>query len=83
MVCFLLNYEERLNVIGILIKEYRTKLKLSKNEVSRRLQLHAVDLDRTEINRIETGRRSVKDFELIALWKVLEIDSEELKNLIE
>ena len=83
MVCFLKNYEERLNVIGILIKEYRTKLKLSKNEVSRRLQLHAVDLDRTEINRIETGRRSVKDFELIALWKVLEIDSEELKNLIE
>lgn len=83
MVCFLKKYEERLNVIGILIKEYRTKLKLSKNEVSRRLQLHAVDLDRTEINRIETGRRSVKDFELIALWKVLEIDSEELKNLIE
>lgn len=83
MVCFLKKYEEKSNVIGILIKEYRTKLKLSKNEVSRRLQLHAVDLDRTEINRIETGRRSVKDFELIALWKVLGIDSEELKNLIE
>ena len=47
------------------------------------LQLHAVYLDNTELNRIETGRIIVKDFELIALCKVLNIDYTDLKDLIE
>ena len=56
---------------------------LSKSEVSRRLQLHAIYLDRTELNRIETGRMIVKDFELIGLCKVLDIDYKKLITLIE
>ncbi len=76
-------YEEKSNVIGNLIKEYREKKNLSKAELSRQLQLHAVYLDSTELKRIEEGRMIVKDFELIGLCKVLEIDYEELKNTIE
>lgn len=76
MVSFLKKYEGKSNVIGNLINEYRTNLGLSKDEVCRKLQLHAVDLNRTELNRIETGRMIVKDFELIALCKVLNINSE-------
>lgn len=77
-------YENQANVLGKLIKEYREeRLHLSKDEVCRRLQLHAVYLDRTELNRMETGRMIIKDFELLALCKVLDIDYEELKSLIE
>lgn len=76
-------YENQTNVIGNLIKTYRENIKLSKGEVCRRLQLHAVYMDRTQLNRIETGRMIVKDFELIALCKVLDINYEDLKNLIE
>ena len=71
------------NVIGNLIKKYREEKGLEKIEVSRLLQLHAVYIDRTELNRMEEGRMIVKDFELIALCKVLKIPFEKLSYLIE
>ena len=74
---------EKRNVIGSLINEYRKKKKLSKIELSKMLQLHAVYLDSTEIKRIEDGKMIVKDFEVIGLCKVLDIDYNELKNIIE
>ncbi len=76
-------YEKQINVVGDLIKEYRIKNKLSKTEVGRQLQLHAVYIDRTELNRMETGQMIIKDFELIALFKVLKIPFEKLKDLVE
>jgi hypothetical protein len=71
------------NVIGNLIKKYREEKGFEKIEVSRMLQLHAVYLDSTELKRIEDGTQIVKDFELIALCKVLDINYEDLKNCIE
>ena len=76
-------YENKINVIGTLIKNYREKNKLSKSELSRRLELHAVYIDRSELYRMETGRMIIKDFELIALFKVLEIPFSKLKDLVE
>lgn len=74
---------EKSNVIGSLIKEYREKLKLKKVEVCKKLQLHAVYIDSTELNRMENGQMIIKDFELIALCKVLYINYDDLKNSIE
>ena len=71
------------NVIGNLIKKYREEKGLEKIEVSRLLQLHAVYLDSTELKRIEDGTHIVKDFELIGLCKVLDVNYDDLKNCIE
>lgn len=71
------------NVIGNLIKEYREKAGMKKVDVCKKLQLHAVYLTGTELKRIEAGEMIVKDFELIGLCKVLDIDYNELKNTIE
>lgn len=71
------------NVVGNLIKDYRKKKNLKKVEMCKQLQLHAVYIDSTELKRIEDGRQSVKDFELIAFYKVLDINYEELKNTID
>lgn len=71
------------NVIGNLIKKYREEKELEKIEVSRLLQLHAVYLDSTELKRIEDGTQIVKDFELIGLCKVLDVNYDDLKNCIE
>lgn len=76
-------YEDKSNVIGNLIKGYRENLGLSKVEVCKRLQLHAVYLDGTELKRMEDGKMIIKDFELIALCKVLNIEYDKLKNSIE
>ena len=74
---------DKRNVIGQLINDYRTKKNISKIELSKMLQLHAVYLDTTELKRIEDGKMIVKDFELIGLCKVLDINYDELKNVIE
>lgn len=71
------------NVIGNLIKKYREEKGLEKIEVSRLLQLHAVYLDSTELKRIEDVTQIVKDFELIGLCKVLDVNYDDLKNCIE
>ena len=71
------------NVIGNLIKKYREEKGLEKIEVNRMLQLHAVYLDSTELKRIEDGAQIVKDFELIGLCKVLDVNYDDLKNCIE
>lgn len=76
-------YENKSNVIGVLIKQYRKNNKLKKVEVCKQLQLHGVYIDTTELKRIEDGKMIVKDFELIAFCKVLNIDYNELKNTIE
>lgn len=75
-------YEDKCNVVSNLIKNARIKKGLTKGEVCRRLQLHAVYLDITELNRMETCRMIIKDFELIALCEVLDIDYIELKQMI-
>lgn len=75
-------YEEQANVTGSIIKKARLKKKLSKSEVCRRLQLHAVDIDRIQLYKMEEGFMSIKDFELLALRKVLNISFEDLDNTI-
>ena len=79
-VIFLKKYEEKSNVCDVLIKESRKSKKLSKGEVCRRLRLHVVYIDRTELKRMEEKEMIIKDFELIALCAVLEINYEKNKN---
>lgn len=74
---------EKSNVIGKLVRDYRKKNKLKPIQLCKLLQLHAVYIDSTELKRIEDGKQSVKDFELIGFCKVLDIDYEDLKNTIE
>ena len=76
-------YENKANVIGKLLQEHREKKGLSKEEVCRRVQLHGIYIHRTELYRMESGVSIVKDFELIALCEVLDIDyNEEVRKLI-
>lgn len=77
-------YENKANIISKLLLEHREQKGLSKEEVCRRLQLHGVYIHRVELYRMEKGISIIKDFELIALCKVLDIDyNREIANLIE
>lgn len=75
-------YNDQSNVVGNLIKKYRVQKNYTKADLSRKLDLIGVNLDGTEIKRIEDNTQIIKDFELIALIKVLDIDLEELESLI-
>ena len=71
------------NVIGCLVKKYREQKHYTKTQLSNKLELLGIELDRFELYKIETAKTSVKDFELIGLCIVLDINFEELKKLVE
>ena len=75
-------FNEYRNIIGTLVKEHREQKKLTKIELSHKLELLGIELDRFELYKIESGKTSVKDFELIGLCIVLNIDFEELKKIV-
>ena len=76
-------FDNKRNVIGNLIKEHREAKHYTKAMLSSKLELLGIELDRFELYKIETAKTSVKDFELIGLCIVLDIDFSELKKIVE
>ncbi len=62
------------NIIGKRVKEARQKLGLSQVEFAAPLCVdHNINLERVQISTIERGLRSVKDKELDAIARILEV----------
>ena len=77
-------YKNKANIIANLLIEHRKQKGLSKEEVCRRVQLYGIDIHRVELYRMEQGISIIKDFELVALCNVLDIDyNTEIKKIIE
>ncbi len=76
-------YNDEVNIVGKFLEKRRKEINLSKEEVSRQLQLHGVYLNRVELYRVENQKMILKVFVLIALAIVLKINLEDLKSLIE
>ena len=62
-----------LNIIGDRVKESRTdrKVPMTQDQLSGKLALLGVSIDRAGISKIETGQRCVLDYEVKALAKAL------------
>ena len=68
----------RNNICGVNIAKRRKEWKISQRELSDRLQLVGLDVDKNAVQRIESGRRFVTDIELIGFAKVFKTTVEEL-----
>ena len=68
----------RNNICGLKVRKLRIEMKISQRELSDRLQLVGLDVDKNAVQRIESGQRFVTDIELIALCKVLSVSLSEL-----
>ena len=66
------------NIIGQNIKKFRRAKKMSQPEIRRQLDLLGVTMYNCDIYEIEYGKKTVKDFEVLAFCKVLGITLEEL-----
>ena len=75
-------YNGKSNVVGPLIENYRDSKHISREELAKKLQLEWLNIDRTHILRIEKGTVILKDFELIIIGKLLNMDLNELKNIL-
>jgi transcriptional regulator with XRE-family HTH domain len=68
------------NMSGKIIEKYRENKNMSREELAGKLQLLGINIDRSGILRIENNQVILKDFELIAICKILEIDYKDLEN---
>ena len=67
-----------LNTVGKNILSIRTQCKLSRQKLSDKLMLLGVDISTQSIYDIEVGKRTVLDYELCAIAKILNISADEL-----
>lgn len=66
------------NISGLRVKELRKALQISQRELSDRLQVVGLDIDKNAVQRMESGQRFITDIEIVALAKVLGVAIEEL-----
>lgn len=71
-------YNGNMNVIGRLLKEYRTKKNLSYEQLAAKLELMGISIHKQSLYDIENNKRTVKDYELFGIAYVLGIDVNEL-----
>ena len=77
---FMNKYKNRSNISGKIIHDSRIKHNLSLEKLSSKLELLGVTLYPNDIYLIEKEQRIVKDFELMAICKILEIDTKVIKE---
>lgn len=75
-------YEGKSNISGEVIKKILQEKDITKENLCRKLQLMGINIDRWHLYDILDCKVILKDFELIAISKVLNIDLNELKNML-
>lgn len=68
----------RNNLVGINIAKIRKQLHISQREVSDRLQINGLDIDKNAVQRIESGQRFVTDIELVHLARLFSVSVSDL-----
>lgn len=71
----------RNNITGIKMKELRKALKISQRELSDRLQVVGLDIDKNAVQRIESGQRVVTDIEILAIAKCFNVTIHNFLNI--
>ena len=73
-------YNGKSNISGETIEKYREAINMSRETLAEKLQLAGLNIDRTHILRIEKNKVILKDFELLAICKILGIKFSELEE---
>lgn len=68
-----IKYNGKLNAVGSRIKEYRKKAKMTQKELSEKLQLYGIDLNKNSLQKIEKGDRIIKEYELAVFCEILNV----------
>ena len=68
----------KLNVVGEQVKKYRLEQSLSYIDITKKLELLGIYMSRQKLYEIEKNRKTVKDFELYGLARVLNVSVDSL-----
>ena len=75
-------YEVKSNVSWEFIERILREKNMTKEDLCRKLQLNGINIDRWHLYKIINGKVILKDFELIVILDILDVDFNNLKNLI-
>lgn len=70
--------EEIRNLAGPKIREIRERKKLTQKLIIEELKKQGVDINASTLSKMENMRRSISDFELVAIARVLKVSVVEL-----
>ena len=74
----IVRFDGNMNVIGNLLKRYRTEKGLSYEKLTAKLELMGISIHKQSLYDIENNKRTVKDYELFGIAYVLGIDVNDL-----
>lgn len=84
VICYkIITYNNKKNISGTLIRNAREEKGMSKVRLSQLLDTYGIYINTDELLRIEKNQLLVKDFELVAIAQILDIDLNQLKNDLE
>jgi transcriptional regulator with XRE-family HTH domain len=72
---------KKLNATGARIRELREKKGWSQADLVRQLQIHGWDIDPATLNRVEKQTRTVTDYELLLIARVLKAPLQQFEKL--
>ena len=75
-------YEGKSNVSGEFIERILREKNMTKEDLCRKLQLNGINIDRWHLYKIINGKVILKDFELIIILNILDVEFNNLKALI-
>ena len=75
-------YNNKKNVAGNYIKKVMREKGIKKKDLCQKLELYGISINPDELLLMEKDNLMIKDFELIAICKILEIDINKLKEYI-
>lgn len=71
-----IKYQGKLNAIGNEIKIYRQKNNMTQKELSEKMQLYGIDLNKNSLQKIERGDRVIKEYELAAFSHIFNVSAD-------
>ena len=75
-------FDGKSNAYGKILEKYRKNKNMSRADVSRELDLIDIPINPDELYRIERQNMLLKDYELIAICVILDIDYNDLIKVI-
>ena len=61
------------NICGKNIKKIRKEQKITQNELCARMQVMGYQISRSDISKLENGKKFITDFELVGFSKALKV----------
>lgn len=73
-----IKYNGKLNAIGSKIKEYRIKHNMTQQQLTDKMQLFGIDINKNSLQKIESNNRIIKEYELAVLSIIFDVSTDEL-----